>query len=184
LTITISELDYRLYLRGIKEKAALWDMFCLLKQPDFQWLFPFLWDEKTNKVSDLALSIAKMQECTGKRAALNEFISEKWLILSEILSKSRESGGHPASERMLLVLLKLLNGEAYERVLEDIREIEISSILERNRFASHLERRNAEARARQRVRRAKRLLSQKGISVKHLTIQEKYFDKLFDILER
>jgi hypothetical protein len=76
------------------------------------------------------------------------------------------------------VLLRLVNGTAYEDVLKDEKKSELLMLYERKRDAYNGERRHAVERAKHRVKRAKNLLRHKGINVKQLSPEDKTFRKL------
>ena len=114
----------------------------------------------------------------GSRAITNAVSSTHWLSIANVLRVFQELGGHPIGEITLFVLLRLINGSAYEDVLKDEKKIEVSMLYERKRNASSDERRRAVERAKHRVKRAKNLLRHKGINVKRLSLEDKSFRKL------
>lgn len=164
------------------EKAALWDVFCLLKTPDYQWLVPFFWSretKETNEPSAFVYALALGYKSFGGSVALRHALGSKAMLsVANVLRKSQESGGHPVGERTVFILLRLVNGAAYEDVLKDERKTEVLTLYERKRDASSEERGHAVERAKSRVKRAKRLLLREGINIKWLSLVEKRFWKL------
>jgi hypothetical protein len=161
------------------EKAALWDVFCLLKTSDYQWLIPFFWSKETNEPSTFAYALALGYKYFGESVTLRHALGSKSMLsVANLLRKSQESGGHPVGERTLFILLRLVNGAAYKDVLKDERKSEVLTLYERKRDASSEERRHAVERAKGRVKRAKMMLLREGVNIKWTSLVEKHFQKL------
>jgi hypothetical protein len=161
------------------EKAALWDTLCFLSKPDSQWLLPFFWSKETKGPSAFAYALALVYESFGGSVALRGALgSTAVLSAANALRNSQELGGHPVQERTLFAILRLANRTAYEDVLRDEKESAVFELYDYKSIVSNEERKRAVDRAKQRVRRAKNLLTKAGVKVNYLDPQFKTFRKL------
>jgi hypothetical protein len=182
LAINILEID-SIYSKScsneLLEKAALWDILCLLNKSEFRWLLPFFWSEETHGASNFAKSMAIGYVCFGRSVTLRLALgSRAWLSVANTLRDSQEWGGHPIQERTLFVILKLANQTAYEDVLRDEKENVLFQLRDCNNIASSEERKRAVDRAKQRVRRARNLLTKTGVEIHYLDPRSKNFRKM------
>jgi hypothetical protein len=166
------------------EKAALWDTFCFLNTPDYQWLLPFFWSKETKEPSAFAYALAEINKLGGPMALSSALCSQAMDIVAEAQKDFLEVGGHPIGEKEFFVLLRLANGVAYEDVLHDQKEIETDIFHEDTRYVSDEDRKRIVERAKQRVKRAKNRLTKMQINVRRLIPQSKAFRKLLRAAEQ
>lgn len=161
------------------EKAALWDILCLINKPEFRWLLPFFWCKDTNEPSAFTYGLALGYKVFGGAEALIHALDSTTLLsTADALRNFKELGGHPIEERTLLVLMRLANRTAYEDVLRDEKKSAVLELHDYRRIVSSEERKRAVDRAKQRVRRAKNLLTKAGFKVNYLDPQSNTFRKL------
>ena len=160
-------------IQGKHEKAALWDIWCILNsKKELNWLLPFFWPKGAREPSVFARSLALTYNLLGGPKIVIEILnSPRWLSVADAIKSLTEFGGHPIDEKTLYILLRVARGCVREDVIDTLMDIEADSFQREHRRAmSYKEKRLARDAAMHRINRSRNLL--KHLEIRQLTSEE------------
>ena len=155
-------------LDDLKHKANLFEVLRVTSKPEFQWLQPFLWQKHREEPSALQYALAMVYAIGGSGEIERVLQSQAFCVVADYVENLQEGGGHPIDERAAIVLLRLASGAFYEDVLGDEKSLELLEI-EAGKEKKAIER------AKARVKRAKKRMTNLGLNVRHIDLTIKTF---------